>query len=317
MPAPDAGPTPAPAPEALHADLAAKLHLVFARHPVNPDALLVDVMTVLAEGGWIKDGVPPAVQVLADARSIYDEAVLAKLVVRFFRTMILGGLVVAETPQAMDWLKDYIDGAVRGHGPLGKPMIWPDRLPAISSLLRSFGFQPTPTNPPYVSPRPGGALLAAALPDPETPDVRSIVPLADAEETALGLILDSLTAGVSVGAVPRSVALRAMARAAAAERAEVYDLVGDLAKAVDELKDLYGSGPVESGTGYRDASALYHRVEALLEDGPLVRPAPIAALRQLRDHQQQADEGGERVTVSRQALDEALAYFDGRAGEVS
>ena len=62
-------------------------------------------MDVLREGGWIMPGVPPVDQVLADARRFSDELVLTKLVARVFRTLILGGLVIPETPQAMNWMR--------------------------------------------------------------------------------------------------------------------------------------------------------------------------------------------------------------------
>jgi hypothetical protein len=97
---------------------------------------------------------PPSPEIMADARRFYDRVILAELAVRLFRTLILGGVVIPETPAAMDWLKDWIDGTHPRHGPIGHPMIWPDRLPAIASLLRGWGFQPTPTVPPYVAHQP-------------------------------------------------------------------------------------------------------------------------------------------------------------------
>ena len=93
---------------------------------------------------------PPVPQIVADARQFAEQWMLAELVARLFRRLILGGLVLPETPAAMDWLRDYIDGNLHGHGPLGRPMIWPEKLPGLCNLIRSFGFQPTPTVPQYV-----------------------------------------------------------------------------------------------------------------------------------------------------------------------
>jgi hypothetical protein len=97
---------------------------------------------------------PPSPIVARDAQRFAERVILSELVVRLFRTLVLGNVVVEDTPKAMEWLKDYIDGAVRGHGPIGQPMIWPDRLPFVVGLLRQWGFQPTPTVPPYVTRKP-------------------------------------------------------------------------------------------------------------------------------------------------------------------
>lgn len=110
----------------------------------------------------------PAEQAIA-LQDTADQLVLAKLVSRFFRVLILGGVVIPETPAAMDWLRDYIDGTHKVHGPLGKPMIWPGRLPTICQLLRDWGFQPTPTNPQYVALRPGGVVADLQMPEPLVP----------------------------------------------------------------------------------------------------------------------------------------------------
>lgn len=97
---------------------------------------------------------PPSFVIMADARRFYDRMTLAELAVRLFRTLILGKIIVEDTPAAMDWLKDWIDGTHRGHGPIGNPMVWPDRLTFVANLLREWGFQPTPTLPPYVAKKP-------------------------------------------------------------------------------------------------------------------------------------------------------------------
>lgn len=259
-----------------HADLAVKM-LAALRNPVgerNGAASTEEwqrnaVMTLLVELGWIIPGAPPAYQILADAREFSDELVLTKLVARFFRVLILGGVIVPETPAAMDWLRDYIDGNQRVHGPLGKPMIWPGRLPSICQLLREWGFQPTPTDPQYVSFRPGGKAMPIT-PDPEAPDPAMVEPVdehRDAVDAALGKMLDAKVGTPGCMAFDRATVIRAM-RAA------------------------YHSGRLAADT--RDN-------------------APREALLQLRDHQEQADPDGARVTVSRQAIDEVLAFFVGSA----
>lgn len=223
------------------------------------------LLSVLEKGGWIIPGVPPVTQVLADAKQYADELLLAKLVARFFRVLILGAVVIPETPQAMDWLRDYIDGNHKIHGPLGKPMIWPDRLPMVAQLLREWGFQPTPTQPPYVSPRPGGPLKMAqpAFLDPQAPDPASIPPLPEPRAANMGALLDTFTSGVSCMALDRQTVLRAM------------------------------SAAFDKGATHFDATPIY------------------PALIQLRDHQQQANNDGSMVTVSRQAIDEVVTHLAG------
>lgn len=112
------------------------------------------VVQVLHGGGWVIPGAPPASRLLDDARQFAERTILSELAVRLFRTLVLGNIVLPETPAAMDWLKEWIDGSRQGHGPIGKPMIWPDRLPGVANLLRQWGFQPTPTVPPYVMRQP-------------------------------------------------------------------------------------------------------------------------------------------------------------------
>lgn len=172
------------------------------------------VLHVLEQGGWVLPGVPPVKQVLADGQQFSDELVLVKLVARFFRTLILGNVVITETPQAMEWLRDYIDGNHTIHGPLGKPMLWPGRLPIVCEMLRSWGFQPTPTNPQFVSLRPGGAMFPQTEDkDPKAPD-RASAPIVDERENAthaaLGHMLDRLTDGVRCAALDRKTVIRAM-----------------------------------------------------------------------------------------------------------
>jgi hypothetical protein len=263
--------TPTPEPETQRADLSALL-LRAIRDPGvvlgesrPPEQHLTHfqnraVMYELLEGGWIVPGVPPVNQVLADARQFSDELVLTKLVARIFRTLILGGLVIPETPQAMTWMRTYIDGDDRRHGPLGKPMVWPDALPTVTRLLRDWGFQPTPTVPPYVSLRPGGPLTRSA-PDPTAPDPAMVAPVAKCRESSMGGLLDETAGAIGVLAVDRMTAIRAM------------------------------SAAFDRGVTHFDVTPI------------------LGAITNLRDHQQQADEGGERVTVSRQALDEVITHL--------
>lgn len=91
---------------------------------------------------------------LADLSRLAERCILDELCIRLFRVLILGNVVIPETPDAMTWLKDWIEGV--NHGPVGRPMVWPSRLPGICSLLTSWGFEPTPGIPPYVtrSPKP-------------------------------------------------------------------------------------------------------------------------------------------------------------------
>lgn len=201
---------PIPEPETKAADLLTALTVAIRDKPA-PDGADA-VMTVLVEGGWVLPGVPPVDQVLADARRFADELVLTKLVARIFRTLILGGLVIPETPQAMTWMRTYIDGDDRRHGPLGKPMVWPDSLPAVMQLLRDWGFQPTPTPIPYVSLRPGGPLTRSA-PDPTAPDPAMVKPVAQARENTMGSLLDETAGAPGVLAVDRMTAIRAMSDA--------------------------------------------------------------------------------------------------------
>jgi hypothetical protein len=91
-------------------------------------------------------------------------------------------------------------------------MLWPGRLASISQLLRDWGYQPTPTNPQYVSRRPGGA-LTVGTPDPKPPERASVPVLPDDVEAAMSAILDRITGGFAVGALDRRTALRAMAAA--------------------------------------------------------------------------------------------------------
>lgn len=195
--------------------LTANILAIIASEGNEPESVVAGkIVRLLVDNGIVMHGVPPVQQVLADARQYSDELVLTKLVIRFFRVMILGAVIIPETPAAMDWLRDYIDGTHKVHGPLGKPMIWPGRLPQICDLLRGWGFQPTPTNPQYVSLRPGGKMMP--LPeflDPQAPDPHSVEPMderSDAIAAALGKLLDAKVGRPGIMAFDRATVLRAM-----------------------------------------------------------------------------------------------------------
>lgn len=202
--------TPKPEPEAAAADLQTAISTAIMGRTATAGAAAV--MDALREGGWVLPGVPPVQQVLADARQFSDELVLTKLVARVFRTLILGGLVIPETPQAMTWMRTYIDGDDRRHGPLGKPMVWPDSLPTVVQLLRDWGFQPTPTPIPYVSLRPGGPATRSA-PDPTGPDPAMVKPVPTRRELVMGSLLDEIAGAALIMAVDRMTAIRAMSAA--------------------------------------------------------------------------------------------------------
>ena len=100
---------------------------------------------------------PPVTQVAKDAQHFAERLILAELAVRLFRVLVLGNIVITDSPAAMDWLRDWIDGTYEGHGPMGSgPMVWPENLTVVCGLLRQWGFQPTPTMPAYVARRPVG-----------------------------------------------------------------------------------------------------------------------------------------------------------------
>lgn len=101
----------------------------------------------------------------AAAGHFAQRVILSELACRLFRTLVLGNIIIADSPAAMDWLRDWIDGNLEGHGPMGSgPMIWPERLPAVCTLLRGWGFQPTPTLPPYVTRQPQPVINGSGQP---------------------------------------------------------------------------------------------------------------------------------------------------------
>lgn len=142
----DPEPTPPPPPEPLRIvggsrcdDTPRDIRFAFNR-PVTDEE-----MNAIAS-------LPPAHIIARDAQHFAERVILAELAVRLFRVLVLGNIVVPDSPAAMDWLRDWIDGNLQGHGPMGSgPMIWPDRLTFVTTLLRQWGFEPTPTRPAYVT----------------------------------------------------------------------------------------------------------------------------------------------------------------------
>lgn len=108
------------------------------------------VMELLNERGHVLPGCPPAARIRADAEEFAAKFILAQLTIRLLR-MLNAGIVTPETKGMTRWLNDYIDG--RNHGPVGAPMLWPSGLKGLAGQLRTWGFQPTPTNPPFVARR--------------------------------------------------------------------------------------------------------------------------------------------------------------------
>lgn len=115
-------------------------------YPMWADA----IMHLLNERGHYLPGCPPAAQILKDAQQFAGQLQLAMLCVRLLR-MVNTGIITPESKPMERWLNDYIDG--RNHGPIGKPMFWPQNLPGLAHQLREWGFQPTPTKPPFVARR--------------------------------------------------------------------------------------------------------------------------------------------------------------------
>lgn len=107
---------------------------------------------------------PPVTVVARDAQHFAERVLLSELACRLFRTLVLGNIIIAESPAAMDWLRDWIDGTLEGHGPMGSgPMLWPEKLPMVGTLLRQWGFQPTPSVPAYVMRKPPTAGIVTVV----------------------------------------------------------------------------------------------------------------------------------------------------------
>lgn len=108
-----------------------------------------EITDLLISLGVVVEGMPCARRLLADAQTFAERTILAELVVRLFRFYILGNVVLPDSPMAMDWLKSFIDGT--GHGPLGAgPLRWPRMVPSACKLMTQWGFEATPSEPPYV-----------------------------------------------------------------------------------------------------------------------------------------------------------------------
>lgn len=144
-----------PAPEKpLHEEIAATL-LAQATGTAGPgeEAMARQqagaVMQLLQDRGHYLPGAPPAQQILEDAKSFAERLVLSNLALRILNMLAWAKIETPETKPARQWIDDYLEG--RNHGPVGKPMLWPARLPGMAHLLRSWGFEPTPTMPPFVA----------------------------------------------------------------------------------------------------------------------------------------------------------------------
>lgn len=107
------------------------------------------VMDLLVQRGHFLPGAPPAQRILDDAKSFAERLVLSNLALRILNMLAWSTIETPESKPARKWLEDYLEG--RTHGPVGQPMLWPARLPGMAHLLRDWGFEPTPTMPPYVA----------------------------------------------------------------------------------------------------------------------------------------------------------------------
>lgn len=107
------------------------------------------VMALLNETGHYLPGLPSADVILNDARRFAEELTLSNLALRLIRMTIMTGILTPESKGSERWLRDYLDG--RNHGPVGKPMLWPAKLPGLAGLMRDWGYKPTPTKPAFVT----------------------------------------------------------------------------------------------------------------------------------------------------------------------
>lgn len=112
------------------------------------DQAAASIVHLLNERGHYLPGCPPAAQILKDAEQFAGQFMLAILCVRLLRAMN-GPIWTAERTAIERWLFDYIDG--KNHGPVGKPMFWPQNLPGLCQQLREWGYAPTATRPPFVA----------------------------------------------------------------------------------------------------------------------------------------------------------------------
>lgn len=107
------------------------------------------VMRLLMDRGHYLPGAPPAQRILEDAKSFAERLTLSNLTARIIAMLYTTAIETPESKPAKRWIDDYLEG--RNHGPIGKPMLWPARLPGTAAMLRSWGFIPTPTMPPFVA----------------------------------------------------------------------------------------------------------------------------------------------------------------------
>jgi hypothetical protein len=107
------------------------------------------IMNLLNERGHYLPGCPPAQRILDDAKSFAERLTLSNLACRVLFMLAWSTIETPESRPARKWVEDYLEG--RGHGPIGKPMLWPARLPGLAGLLREWGFEPSPSMPPYVA----------------------------------------------------------------------------------------------------------------------------------------------------------------------
>lgn len=147
-------------PEEQPASLRDQLQMLIHQSTVlDPKAAQVTanaVMHLLSEEGHFMPGTPPARQILRDAQQFAGQYMLAVLCVRLLR-MLDTRIETPETKGMRRWLEDYLDG--KNHGPIGKPMLWPSGLPGLAAQMREWGYQPTPTRPPYVTRAPAAHVL--------------------------------------------------------------------------------------------------------------------------------------------------------------
>lgn len=106
------------------------------------------IMQLLMDRGHCLPGCPPAAVILEDAKQFAERLTLSNLALRLLNMLAWSNVQTPETVPARKWLEDYLEG--RNHGPVGKPMLWPARLPGLCHLLTEWGFEATPTMPPYV-----------------------------------------------------------------------------------------------------------------------------------------------------------------------
>lgn len=98
------------------------------------------VLDLLTQRGHVLPGAPPAAKIIDDARSFAEQLTLAKLFAQVVRHAVLKRIMTNETEGTLAWLTDYLDGV--NHGPIGAPMLWPDQLPRLAMLMRSWGYEP-------------------------------------------------------------------------------------------------------------------------------------------------------------------------------